>query len=114
MSMADKIWESFMDQIVVVMMEGMGLLIGRLLKNKYGVPCLKRPRTLRMRFPELPEPSASMAEVRLGELVGFPDELFFISFPLTLYIVKDPSLLNLYTKSLTALTIDSPISSGAQ
>jgi len=112
--MADKIWESFMDQIVVVMMEGMGLLIGRLLKNKYGVPCLKRPRMLQMRIPKASGTSSDFTEVRLGELVGSPDELFFISFPLTLYIVKDQSLLNLYVKSTTGLTIASSLPSGAQ
>ncbi|MFA5394391.1 MAG: hypothetical protein WC346_00045 [Methanogenium sp.] len=111
--MSDKTWEAFANEMVIVMVEGIGLIMGKFSKNNYGVPCLKRPRAVQVRTSNDPK-AEKKAEVRLGEMMGTPDELFLINKPIILYPVKDRNLLDLYARSTTGLTITSNMPTGAK
>lgn len=87
--------------VVCCMVEDIGLLIGKMVYDgeKYG-NTLKNPRAVQSQTPD-----KGKAQLRLGELIGKPTDLFFSRPPVFRYTIKDQKIRDLYMQSTTNLIL---------
>lgn len=82
------------------MIEGMGLVAGKL--NRDG-NIIKKPRAVQV----LQAAQGQPAQMRFGELIGSPDELFLERKAIIAYKVRDREIINLYMTTTTGLVLAS-------
>ena len=80
------------------MIEGMGLVAGKL--NRDG-DMIKKPRAVQV----LPAQQDQPAQLRFGELIGSPDEIFLERKPVVAYKVRNKEIINLYVTTTTGLVL---------
>lgn len=95
--MTNKIYEKSNGELVCVMIEGLGLCIGKLHKADSEFPMLKKPRAVQVKQGQ------DRGQLRLGEMIGSPDELIMIRKPVFLYEVRNKDVKDLYTQATTGL-----------
>lgn len=84
--------ERISDKLACVMIEGVGLIIGKLNKE---VTVIKNPRIIQ----------ADQQGMRLAPMVGDPDELILVKAPVFGYKITNKSLKEVYLQSTTGLVI---------
>lgn len=82
------------------MIEGMGLVAGKL--NREG-NIIKKPRAVQILQAQPDQPS----QMRFGELIGSPDEMFLERRAIVAYQVRDKEMINLYMTTTTGLVLAS-------
>jgi hypothetical protein len=101
----DKIMSYEPDEISMCLIEGIGLIIGRLRRKSpdEAVVYIKNPRVVEMlrdsRNAQVPP------QLRLGGLVGAPEKLYLTKEPVFVYTVRDKNICNLYTQETTGITL---------
>jgi hypothetical protein len=96
MTMTTKIADIPNTKVAGLMIEGIGLIIGEFENGR-----LKKPRAVQTQ--QHPETKQSM--IRLVELVGYPNELYFTREPVFFYKVLDKDTINAYTQATTNLVL---------
>jgi hypothetical protein len=93
------------DELVCCMLEGVGLVIGKLRYdgNNYS-GTLKIPRALQTQTDE-----NKQAQLRLGEMIGYPNEIFLARPAVFIYEVRDEKIRNLYNETTKSPTNDNLI-----
>jgi hypothetical protein len=97
--MSNKFYKDNHGETVCCMIEGMGLVIGRLSSMEEGLS-LKNPRVVQTQHTP-PDPP----QLRLGELIGSPDDLRMIRQPVFLYKILNKSIKDLYIQTTTGLVL---------
>jgi len=95
----NKLYKEKIGDIVACMIEGVGLVIGKVADKNVDVPILKNPRVVQTTGPEGP------VQLRFGEMVGSPDELALMRTPVFFYNIKDKKIQDLYLQSTTGLAL---------
>jgi hypothetical protein len=108
--MSNKFYTEHHGEIICCMIEGMGLVIGKLSSTNEGLS-LKKPRVIQTQH----TPTAP-AQLRLGELIGSPDDLKMIRQPIFLYEILDKKIKDLYIQVTTGLILADkiPVLGGTQ
>ena len=99
--MSDKIYQNLGGEVTCCLIEGMGLVIGKLGENTSTPPLLKKPRVVQT----VPASKEGPTSLRLGELMGSPEEFILSRTPVFLYKIKDRKILDLYVQSTTNLIL---------
>jgi hypothetical protein len=89
------------DEICFFMVEGMGLIVGKL---NFNGNIIKKPRAVEVRQDAKDQPP----QLRFSELLGSPEEMFLERRPIMCYQVRDKAMLDLYVTTTTGLIMPGP------
>jgi hypothetical protein len=107
--MSNSFFKENAGELLCCMIEGMGLIVGKLKVKDTGDnhPVIKNPRAIQTQQIDKDRPP----QLRLGELVGSPDEFVLVRQPVFAYKILDKKIKDLYTKSTTNLILSSTVPS---
>lgn len=97
--MSNKFNKDNQGQIIACMLEGVGLIMGKL-SGIDGEMFLQKPRAVQTQ-----QDPAGKVQLRLGEMIGSPSELKMNKPPIFIYRVQDPSIRDLFTQATTGLIL---------
>lgn len=86
------------DEVCFFMIEGMGLIAGKL---NFNGTIIKKPRAVQVQQGV----QGQQAQMRYGELLGSPEEMFLERKPIMAYKVMDRDMVNLYIQTTTGLVM---------
>lgn len=86
------LYEQFSDKLACIMIEGVGIIVGKL--HPSGT-IIKNPRIIQ----------TNQQGVRLASMIGDPDELVLVRPPVFGYKILDKDLKDAYIQSTTSLVI---------
>ena len=97
----NKTYKEYVEEIVCCMVEGVGIIIGKVKNKNFDYPVLDTPRVVQTTQTDEKMPP----QVRLGKMFGTPDELVMIRPPVFMYKLKHKGVFELYKKETTGLVI---------
>jgi hypothetical protein len=100
---SNKIYAKLDQEIVCAMINGVGLCVGKLNKIEDEVPSLKKPRAVQVQV------AKQGNQMRLGEMIGSPEELFMLSKPVFIYKVMDKTIKEAYIQATSGIVVPSVI-----
>lgn len=102
--MSEKYFKELEGDIVCCMIEGLGLIVGKMKNKDSSPPTIKNPRVVQYKRPEK---EGQKSEMRFAEMMGTPDELIMVRPPVFVFKIIKKDVKDLYTKSTTSLVLAS-------
>lgn len=101
----NKMYKEMNGEIVCCMVEGVGIIIGKIKDKNFDFPVLDSPRVVQTQQ----ENEKAPPKMRLGKMFGKPEEMVMVRQPVFMYKLQDKNVREVYLQETTGLVIPTNI-----